>query len=87
MSNPLASLKLFACITQEDKVDAILPHLLALENEALANTDWFNSNKKYVGLLLPDFFILYFGQKSPTRDITSDDVKMEFATLGKGYEA
>ena len=28
-----------------------------------------------------------FGQKPPTGDITSDDVKMEFATLGKGYKA
>ena len=34
----------------------------------------------------PNFFILYFGQKTPTGDITSDDVKMAFSTLGKGYE-
>ena len=37
--------------------------------------------------LLPNFFILFFGQKPPTGDITSDDVRMEFTTLGKGYEA
>ena len=61
---------------------------MALENKALANTDWFDStDKKYVCALLPNFSILYFGQKPPTGDITSDNVKMEFATLGKGYKA
>ena len=53
VSIPLASLKLFACVAQEDKVVAMLPHLLALENEALSNTDWFDSENKYVGLLCP----------------------------------
>ena len=69
-------------------MDTLLKYLLDLENKALANTDWFDSpDKKYVCSLLPNFFILYFGQKPPTGDIMSDDVKMEFAMLGKGYEA
>ena len=67
-------------------MDTLLPYLLALKNEALANTDWFDSSKKYVAVLLPNFFILYFSQKPPTGDIISDNVKMAFATLGKGYE-
>ena len=78
MSAPLPSLKLFACIAQKEKVDALLPYVFSLENKVLANTDWFNSNEKCVGLLLPNFFILYFGQKLPTGDITSDDVKRHF---------
>ena len=44
-------------------------------------------DKKYVCAVLPNFFILYFGQKPPTGDITTDNVKMQFATLGKGYES
>ena len=39
-----------------------------------------------MAVLLPNFFILYFSQKPPSRDIMSDDVKMEFLTLGTGYE-
>ena len=77
---------MFACIAEKEKLDTLLKYLLDLENEALANTNWFNSTKKYVCALLPNFFILYFGQKTPTGDIMSDDVKMAFATLGKGYE-
>ena len=84
MTTPLASLKLFACIAEKEKLDALLPYLLALEKDALANTDWFNTNKKYVGVLLPNFFILYFGKKPPTWDITSDDVKMAFLMVGTG---
>ena len=85
---PVASLRLFACMADEKKLDTLLTYILHLENEALSNTAWYDSpDKKYVCTLLPNFFILYFGQNPPTGDITSDDVKMEFATLGKGYEA
>jgi hypothetical protein len=84
---PIASLKLFACIAEEKKMMGLLPYLLALENKVLANTDWFQStDEKYVAVLLPNFFILYFGQKPPTGDIMLDDVKMEFLMLGTGYK-
>ena len=39
-----------------------------------------------MGLLLPNFFILYFGQKPSTRDVTSDDVKIDFSKVSLGYE-
>ena len=76
---------MFARIAKDKKLEGLLPYLLALKNEALANTDWFDTREKYVAVLLPNFFILYFGQKPPTRDIMSDNVKMEFSMLGKGY--
>ena len=75
MDMPLASLKLFGCITVKDKVDGMMHHKLYFENNVLVNTDWYNSGTDYVGLLLLNFFILNFGQKPPAGDITSDDVK------------
>jgi hypothetical protein len=39
-----------------------------------------------VGVLLPKFFIIYFGQKPPTSDITSKEVKMAFLNVGMGYK-
>ena len=83
---PLASLKLFGCITQKDKVDAMMPYELDFKKNALVNTDWHNSGTTNVGLRLPNFFILYFVQKPPTRDVTLDDVKMAFLKVGMGYE-
>ena len=81
-------MKLFVCMADEKKLNSLVMYLVHLENEVLAETAWCDSpDKKYVCALLPNFFILYFGQKPPTGDITSDDVKMEFATLGQGYEA
>jgi hypothetical protein len=85
---PLASLKLFGCITQKDKVNAMMPYESNFENNALVSTDWHDSGTTYVGLLLPNGFILYFGQKQkpPIRDVTSDDVKMAFPKVGTGYK-
>jgi hypothetical protein len=37
------------------------------------------------GTLLPNFFIVYFGQEIPQGNITSDDVKITMAKLGTGY--
>ena len=79
---PIGSLKLFACIAKDKKLEGLLPYLLALENKALSNTDWFDTSEKYMAGLLPSFFLLYFGLKPPTKDIMSDDVKMAFSTLG-----
>jgi len=58
---PLASLKMFGCITKKDKVDGMTPYESDFKNNALVNTDWYKSGTTYVGLLLPSFFILYFG--------------------------
>ena len=47
-------------------MDRLLKYILDLKNEALANTKWCDlPDKKYVCALLPNFFILYFGQKPP----------------------
>ena len=83
---PLAYLKLFGCITRKDKVDAMMLYKLDFKNDALVNTDWHDSGTTYVGLLLPNFFILYFGQKPPTGDVMSDAVKLAFSKVGTGYE-
>ena len=83
---PFAALRLFVCMAEEKNLDGLLKYILDLEREALDGTEWWDSlDKKYVCALLPNFFILYFDQKPPNGDITSDNVKMDFATLGKGY--
>ena len=63
-----------------------MPYESAFENGNLVNTDWHNSGTMYMGLLLPNFFILYFGQKPPTGDVMSDDVKRAFSSVGLGYK-
>jgi hypothetical protein len=76
-------------MAMKKKLDKILNYIMDLEREARDGTAWHDApdDKKYVCALLPNFFILYFGQKPPTGDITSEDVKLQFSTLGKGYEA
>ena len=63
----------------------MMPHELDFANNGLVNTDWHNSGTAYVGLLIPNFFILYFGQKPPTGDETPYAVKLAFLKVGAGY--
>ncbi len=43
---PFSALKFFACIADEKKLDTLLTYILHLENEALNNTDWYDSVDK-----------------------------------------
>jgi hypothetical protein len=36
-------------------------------------------------VLFPNFFIVYFGQDFPKGNISSDNIKVNFAKLGAGY--
>jgi hypothetical protein len=53
--------------------------------DLLTNTEWRNLSDTIIGVLFPNFFIVYFGQDFPKGDISSDDIKVSFAKLGAGY--
>ncbi len=38
-----------------------------------------------IGVLFPNFFLVYFGQDFPKGDISLVDIKVNFAKLGAGY--
>ena len=48
---------------------------------------WHNSTETHVGMVLPNIFLIYFGQDIPLGPVTSDDTKLAFERLGTGYEA
>ena len=59
-----AALRLFVCMAEEKNLDGLLKYILDLEREAPNKTAWCDSlDNKYVCALLPNFLILYFGQK------------------------
>jgi hypothetical protein len=37
-------------------------------------------------LLFPNFFIVYFGQDIPQGGFSSNNIKVKFAKIGKGYK-
>jgi hypothetical protein len=53
--------------------------------DLLTNTDWANLSDDIIGVLFPNFFIVYFGQDFPQGGIYSDNIKVKFAKLGTGY--
>jgi hypothetical protein len=86
---PLDKLRMFAFVAQQAEMVGVMSYLHELEREVLATTAWQmvdDDPGRYVCALLPNFFIIYFGQNPPTGDITSDDVKLQFTALGTGYD-
>ena len=63
---PLSSLKALGRIISNNKAVGLLKHRLDLKNDMLMKNDWNDLAKTYVGSLLSNFFIIYFGQKPPT---------------------
>jgi hypothetical protein len=54
-------------------------------SDLLTNTEWKNLSDAIIGVLFPNFFIVYFGQDFPKGDISLDNIKVKFAKIGAGY--
>jgi hypothetical protein len=80
---------LFQIIDSNRNVDEAMPGhsstVTPLALDLLTNTKWKNSSDSIIGVLFPNFFIVYFGQDFPKSDISLDDIKVNFAKLGAGY--
>jgi hypothetical protein len=55
-------------------------------SDLLTNTDWADLLDNIIGALIPNFFIVYFGQDFPQGAISSNNIKVKFAKLGTGYD-
>jgi hypothetical protein len=77
----------FSFIAPKASIDAelIQPNVTPFETTILEDTDWASFNDGLVITVLPNFFIIYFGQKCLQREISNDNIKVNFAKLGEGY--
>jgi len=84
----LSNFKLFPSVDSEASMNEFLKHteLDEIPTENLKHTDWKDKTGPFRGTLLPNFFIVYFGQEIPQGKITSDDEKTTMAKLGPGYK-
>ena len=84
----LSNFKLFPFVESQASMNELLKHteLDELPTENLKHTEWKDKTGPFRGTLLPNFFIVYFGQEIPQGRITSDDEKTTMAKLGPGYE-
>ena len=68
-----------------NKTDSFAPlDGISIATALLTNSRWKTGT--LFGTALPNFVIIYFGQKAPTGKIWTDDTKHELALLGPGYE-
>jgi hypothetical protein len=80
---------LFQIIDSNVNLDETMPGhsstVTPFDSDLLTDTDWKSSSDPIIGALFLNFFIIYFGQDFPKGDISSDDIKVNFAKLGAGY--
>jgi hypothetical protein len=82
-----ASFRLFPYIGPERTFDTLLPHGDVLTEELLNDTtDLKSFDEPIVATLVPNFFVIYYGQKVPHGNITTDKLKAKMIKLGTGYD-
>jgi hypothetical protein len=82
-SNPSA---FFAYIKDKATWTPDLSHGEDIPADKLADTDWKDFEDPIVGTLISNFFIAYFGQDQPHRDLTDEEIMAKLVHLGSGYE-
>ena len=85
----LSNFKPFPFVEPTASMSGLLKHTKftqLLTDHLKHTTNWKNMADPIRGTLLPNFFIVYFGQEIPHGIITSDDEKTNMAKLGSGYD-
>ena len=78
---------LFPCIAPRTAMDArlIYPNIQPLNKSIFSDITWNDHQGKLIGTVLSNFFIIYFSQDIPQGEISSDNVKTNFAKMSEGY--
>ncbi len=84
----VASIRAFPLFKDKTIMDAALSHGEDIPLAYLVHTDWssFEAPFVVVGTLVPNFFIVYFGHDPPHGSIEDDEVMLQLAPMGAGYE-
>ncbi len=82
----VTSIFLFPYIKDKATMDNSLNHGDDLPKESLSQTNWNDFKEPIVDVLIPNFFIAYFGQDLPHGDISDNKIKAKLVRLGTGYK-
>jgi hypothetical protein len=80
------SIRLFPYIKNKATMNASLNHGDDLLADLLSEPNWKDFEEPIIGMLIPDFFITYFGQVLPHGKISDDKIKAKLMRLGTGYK-
>ena len=84
---PLSSVKIFFSAIKKGCNADLIEHGDNIPDEFCKETKWHQSLATHVGMVLPNIFLVYFGQNIPLGPIMSEKIKLAFDCLGSGYEA
>jgi hypothetical protein len=74
----IASFRLFPYVVSKHTFDTLLTHGDKLTEELLddtTNLKSFNVDEPIIATLIPNFFVIYYGQKVPHGNITTDKLR------------
>ena len=80
------SIRAFAHINDKATWATNLIHGDDIPAEKLINTGWKDFKDPIVGILIPNFFIAYFGQDLPHGDLSDEEIMAKLVCLGSGYD-
>ena len=78
---------MFVSVVKKGGNTNLLEHCDDIPNKFCKDTKLYDSPAAHVGMVLPNIFLIYFGQDIPLGPIMSDDTKLAFECLWSGYEA
>jgi hypothetical protein len=82
----IESIRVFAYIKDKATWAPNLPHGEDIPTDKLIGPNWKDFEDPIVGTLIPNFFITYFGQDLPHRDLTDEEIIAKLVRLGSGYK-
>jgi hypothetical protein len=83
----IAFFHLYSYLGLERTFDTLLPHSDELTDELLNDTtDLKSFEEPIVTTLVPNFFVIYYGQNVLHGNITTEELKAKMIKLGTGYD-
>ena len=80
----VASICDFPYFKDQQKMDATFTQGDIIPTDWLTGTIWAESKAPIIGTLVPNFFIVYFGQDLPYGNIDDNEVMLQLARMGPG---
>ena len=80
------SIRGFAYIKDKATWTTDLIHGDDIPADKLTNTNWKDFEDPFVGTLISNFFITYFGQHLPHGDLSDEEIMAKLVHLGSDYE-
>jgi hypothetical protein len=76
---------MFPIVSKKEDLKLFITHGSDFEQPLLNGTEWIENEIPITGAILPNAFIVYFGQTAPSGDLIDETVQLGMDNMGRGY--